>query len=472
MPQDQRPNLLFIHSDQHCPAVLGCYGDPIVQTPNLDRLAARGVTFDAAYCPSPLCVPSRMALLTGRHPCEIGVWTNDHVLDSGIPTLAHALGAGGYRPVLVGRMHAIGPDQLHGYVERLVGDHGPNHLGGSPVDHGVLDGTAGPYRVSLEKSGPGQSAYQVHDEYVTAAAVDAITRAGLARRSGVSQEPLNLSVGFMLPHQPFVARRADYERYAGRVGMPQHPEPYSEALHPHLRAWRKESGIEEVSEAEALRARTAYWALVDRMDAMIGQILDALRESGLEENTLIAYTTDHGENMGEHGLWWKNCLFEHAAHIPLVVNWPERWKGGARRRGVCSMVDLVQTIVQLGGAQAPEDWDGDSLLSVLDDPKARWKDMAVSQYYGHNIASGFAMIRQGAWKYIYHSAPGEGYPAVRELYDLAADPDELHDLARAPEHRRRLDSMHAALLRELGEHPDVTEMRCRAETSRGYPQPV
>ncbi len=172
--------------------------------------------------------------------------------------------------------------------------------------------------------------------------------------------------------------------------------------------------------------------------------------------------------MGEHGLWWKNCLFEHAAHIPLVVHWPERWKGGTRRSGVCSMVDLVQTIAELAAAQPPEDWDGDSLAGLLDQPGTRWKDMAVSQYYAHNIASGFAMIRQGRWKYVYHSAPDAAHPSVRELYDLAVDPYELRDLARDPRQRLRLDRMHAALLKELGEHPDATEMRCRAESSRGY----
>ena len=143
----ERANLLYLHSDQHSPFVAGCYGDGLVHTPNLDRLAARGVVLDTCYCPSPLCVPSRMSALTGRHPFENEVWTNSHVLDSAIPTLAHSMGAGGYRPVLIGRMHALGPDQLHGYAERLVGDHGPNHLGGRGVDHGELTGTAGPARV-------------------------------------------------------------------------------------------------------------------------------------------------------------------------------------------------------------------------------------------------------------------------------------------------------------------------------------
>jgi len=147
------------------------------------------------------------------------------MLDSAIPTLAHAMGAGGYSPTLIGRMHAVGPDQLHGYVERLVGDHGPNQLGGRGADHGDLSGTAGPARVSLTKSGAGQSAYQVHDEDVTVATVDWLNRHGVQRRAGQTDEPFSLSVGFMLPHQPFVARAEDYARYAGRISMPRTPEP-------------------------------------------------------------------------------------------------------------------------------------------------------------------------------------------------------------------------------------------------------
>lgn len=163
-----RPNLLYIHTDQHSPHVTGCYGDPLVQTPNLDKLAASGALFENCYCVSPICVPSRMSMLSGKHPYQNEVWTNEHMLDSGIPTLAHSMGAAGYHPVLIGRMHSLGPDQLHGYAERLFGDHGPNYIGGTGPSRGVLDGTSGPHRISLERSGAGQSGYQVHDEYVTA----------------------------------------------------------------------------------------------------------------------------------------------------------------------------------------------------------------------------------------------------------------------------------------------------------------
>ena len=177
-----RPNLLYIHSDQHSPHTTGCYGNDLVETPNLDRLAASGVVFDSAYCCSPICVPSRMSMLSGRHPYQNEVWTNEHALDSSIPTIAHAMGAAGYRPELVGRMHALGPDQLHGYAARFVGDHSANYPGNPGPDRGTLEGTAGPQHMSLERSGAGQSGYQVHDEEVTSVIIARLNQLGVQKR--------------------------------------------------------------------------------------------------------------------------------------------------------------------------------------------------------------------------------------------------------------------------------------------------
>ena len=441
MRDPDRPNLLYLHSDQHSPFVLGCAGDPLVQTPNLDRLAARGTVLEAAYCPSPICVPSRMSSLTGRHPHENRVWTNSHVLDSGIPTLAHAMGAAGYRPVLIGRMHAVGPDQLHGYAERLVGDHGPNQVGGPGADHGMLSGTAGPARVSLEKSGPGQSAYQVHDEDVTAATVHYLDRLGVRRRASrqaEDSEPFSLSVGFMLPHQPFVARRQDYDLYAGRMTLPRKPEAFSDDLHPFLRMWRSGCGIEEVTDEEALRARAAYWALVTRLDALIGQILEALDRNGLADNTLIVYSSDHGEQVGEHGLWWKQTFYEESVRVPAIVSWPGVLPEGQRCARVVSALDLNATILEALGAPALPHSRGRSLLPLLTEPAgAKWEDVAFSEFCLDSPGAGgptgpegaivHRMVRRGPWKLCYYRGQRP------QLYHLGEDPDELRDRAADPD---------------------------------------
>lgn len=218
----------YIISDQHSPFVTGCYGDPVVSTPNLDGLAARGVTLDNCYCVSPICTPARMSMLTGRHPHQNQCWGNNDHLDTGTPTFAHAFGAASYTPVLIGRMHSNGPDQLHGYAERLVGDH--------QGQKGIPGGTAGPMRVSLEVSGHGQSSYQVKDECTATAAVDFFNREGQRRRAlppSAEIEPFCLSVGLMLPHQPFIARRADFDLYRGRIPPVRVPPEPLDQVHPH-----------------------------------------------------------------------------------------------------------------------------------------------------------------------------------------------------------------------------------------------
>ena len=450
MSQAPRPNLLYIHSDQHSPYVSSCYGDPLVETPHLDALAARGVVFDNTYCPSPICVPSRMSMLSGRYPCDNQVWTNSHILDSSIPTFAHAMGAGGYRPVLIGRMHSVGPDQLHGYAERLVGDHGPNQPGGQGVDHGQLAGTAGPGRVSLRLSGHGQSAYQVHDEDVTAATVDYLNRLGVAKRAGQAAEPFSLSVGFMLPHQPFVARLQDYRYYYENITPPQTPEPFEDHLHPHIKRWRQACEIEEVSEEETRRARAAYWALVHRIDVLIGQIVAALRENDLEENTLILYTSDHGEQVGEHGLWWKQTFYEDSVKVPAILAWPGRLPAGTRCDRVISSLDLNATMLDALDCPALPNSRGRSLLPLLADPQnTKWDDVAFSEFCQDAAGAGGPfpevgifqrMIRRGPWKLnYYHDQPCQ-------LFNLQTDPRECCDLATDPAHQEILAALKAEVL--------------------------
>lgn len=423
--QSQQPNLLYIHSDQHNPHVTGCYGDNLVQTPNLDRLAYEGIVFENVYCPSPICVPSRMSMLSGRFPYENEVWTNSHILDSGIPTFAHAMGAAGYKPILIGRMHALGPDQLHGYAERLVGDHGPNHPGGRGVDHGELSGTAGPARVSLQKSGSGQSAYQVHDEDVTAATVDYLNRLGVQKRAGILDEPFSISVGFMLPHQPFVARQEDYELYDGRTTMPNNSVPYSDKLHPYVHWWREKCGIKEVASDEILRARTAYWALVTRMDIMIGQIINALKENELDQNTIILYSSDHGEQVGEHGLWWKQTFYEHSVKVPAILSWRGNLPEGVRCSRVLSSLDLNATMLDALGAPPLPNSRGRSVLSLFNGDDVQWEDIAFSEFCTDDGCY-HRMIRYGDWKLNYY----HGQPS--QLFNLSDDPNELNDRANDP----------------------------------------
>ena len=273
-------------------------------------------------------------------------------------------------------------------------------------------------RVSLEASGRGQSAYEVHDEYVTQSAVDYINNKGITRRSGLDESPLCLSIGLMLPHQPFVARAADYDKYDGRVPMPNVPAEPIEDCHPYIQWWRERTGIVEVTDEEIMRSRIAYWALCDRTDQLIGEILDALDANGYMDNTIIIYTSDHGEQVGEHGLWWKQTFYEDAARVPAIVSWPGHLQAGKVIDTPIDQFDLAATMLEAGGAQPLPQSHGMSVIDLINDPdNVEWKDAVFSEYCMNDssVGSGMSANLGGA---DVHARPGGGpkpHGAVRRL---------------------------------------------------------
>lgn len=447
------PDILFLFSDQHARAVSGVYGDPLGATPHLDALAARGVAFTDAYCPAPICTPSRMSLLTGRWPHEQACWTLEDSLASDLPTYAHALGAAGYRTVCVGRMHSVGPDQHHGFSERILGDCAPNWLGVARQKLGPLLGAQGPsgpgpdgVARSLANAGRGQSGYEVVDDATTEAACARLAELGRDRAAGDAR-PVCMTVGFILPHCPFVARPADYDRFAGRVPPPRLPVPPPEREHPWLRQWRAEGCTGGATAAQVERARTAYWGLVHALDAKIGRVLDALAEAGLAKTTLVVYASDHGEHAGERGLWWKNTMHEASAGVPLILSWPGRLPEGARCGRVCNLVDVGATLIAAAGAPALPRSRGRSLLAVARGEAAGWADETFCEYvtdtasvWTGSEATTQRMIRSGRWKYVHV----EGQRPM--LFDLAADPDETEDLGDSPAHAEVRAALSATVL--------------------------
>jgi choline-sulfatase len=294
----------------------------------------------------------------------------------------------------------------------------------------VLNGTAGPQRISLERSGPGQNAYQVHDEYVTAATVDYVNRLGIRKKSGEEAEPFCITVGYMLPHPPYVARQAAYDIYRDRMTMPEIEEPFSSVTHPHLRWWREHTGIPEVTKEETLRARAAYWGMVHDMDAMIGQILEAIDENDLADNLLVVYSSDHGDMLGEHSLWWKHTFYEESAKVPLIVSWPGVIPAGQRSEHVVSALDVTATMIDALGAPSLPAGEGRSFLGLLTGDDQTWEDVAFSEYCSDEFAPEGGcyqrMIRQADWKLVCY------YGQEPQLFNLAEDPHELVDLASSP----------------------------------------
>jgi len=457
------PNLLFIFSDQHAQRIAGCYGDPHGATPNLDRLAAGGVVFDNAYCNSPICLPSRMSLLTGKHPVRHGCWNNDDALPSDELTYAHALGAAGCHAELIGRMHIIGPDQLHGFARREVGDHNSNWLGVTGVGHGPLAGTAGPAGVSLTRSGPGRGAYEMKDEDVAAATVARLDEIGASRKQG-DDAPFAITVGLMLPHPPYVVNKDDFDFFPESVEDADIAPPEG-GPHPWLAEWRDITGIDETGPADWKRSRRAYYGLVRKMDRLIGDILAALERNGLADDTLVVYASDHGDHIGDRGLFWKHTFYDESLKIPMILSWPGRLPAGERRGEIVSLIDLTATMIEALGAEALPGMDGISFLSVAERAGSPWIDEMLSEYCvdtGHNFSGGHMVrqraIRAGRYKYVHY----EGYPP--QLFDLADDPGETVDLAALPAWRAVADRLRARVF--SGWDPTDIERRMRERQTR------
>jgi choline-sulfatase len=462
--RERPPNILVIMSDEHNHRIAGCYGNKLVRTPTLDRLAERGVTFENCYTNSPLCVPSRLAFTAGKYIHRIAAWNNACRLPSDQhPSLPRALNAAGYESFLCGKQH-YDAEHRYGFIE-IGGKMNDNFMNGRgnrrAADDTTVNVGAGKARFADFHAGE-DSSVMSHDRRVTAGVTDFLSK----RQRG--EKPFFLFAGYLAPHFPLTVPEKYWQLYRGKVPMPEIPAGFFETMPLNYKHLRWGYGLVDVDPETVRRGRELYYGFTQWVDEQIGSVLEVLNKGPFADDTVVIYTTDHGENMGEHGLWWKNCLYEQAAHIPLIVSWPKRWSGGQRRTGACSMVDLVRTIADIGGTPVPQDWDGHSMVRWMDDARAPWRDLAVSQYYGHNIASGYAMLRTGNFKYVYHSAPDARHPAEQELYDLKADPQEFRNLARSVAHKAQLEKLHGLLLKQLGEHPDESEQRCRADYARGY----
>ncbi len=415
-------------SDQHHKRILGCAGDGLVQTPALDGLAARGVRFANASCTYPLCVPSRSSFLTCRHPHEIDVFTNNCELRTDRPTFAHAFHAAGYETVLAGRMHFVGMDQRHGFDTRLIGDvWGTAYPTGGDIG-GVMTRTLGDltetgdqHLPSLLRSGPGRTGYLEYDQRVSETAAAWLQQRGAAREPS---KPFLLTVGLMMPHCPFVAPREEFERYWPQITEASLPAFDPSALHPVHQFHRGYNQIDGGVPTDAQRCvRAAYYGLVTHLDRQVAQILKALEASGLAESTIVVYTSDHGEQLGEHGLWWKSTFYEGSIGIPLLVAYPGGRRGGVVRENV-SLMDVGVTLLDLAGAKPLPGATGRSFARLLrDGVDPDWPDEVFAEYNPrHETAAPCArMIRRGPWKlntYLDHRS---------QLFNLDEDSGENHD---------------------------------------------
>lgn len=428
----KRPNILFLMADQMTASRLPFYGHKVVKTPNLSRLAEEGVVFDSAYCNSPLCAPSRFTLMAGQLPSRIGGYDNAGDFPADTPTFAHYLRDAGYLTALSGKMHFCGPDQLHGFEERLTTDIYPADYGWF-VDWENFESRPTYYHnmSSVTQAGPCVRSNQLDfDDEVTFRAKRFLYDYA---RNGESR-PFCLTVSLTHPHDPYTIPREYWDRYEhDAIDMPE--VPYSrELMDPHSQRLRHVYQLDEdtVSDAQIRNARHAYYGALSYVDDRIGEVLTALRECGLEEDTIIVFSGDHGDMLGERGLWYKMSWFEDSARVPMIVHAPTRFAPRRVTESVSTM-DLLPTFAELANdGQAPEyavPLDGRSLLPHLSGSGGH--DEVIGEYLGEGAIAPLLMIRRGRYKFV-HSAPDPD-----QLFDLEADPRELNNLAESPEHLDR-----------------------------------
>jgi choline-sulfatase len=440
-------------ADQLTARALPAYGNRVAKTPNIDALAKSGVVFESFYCNSPLCAPSRFSFLSGRQVSAIGAYDNAAEFPSQIPTFAHYLRDAGYQTVLSGKMHFCGADQLHGFEERLTTDIYPADFGWTP-DWTRFDERPSWYHTmdSVTQAGPCARTNQI--DFDDDASFQARQRIFDLARSK-DRRPFCMVVSLTHPHDPYVIPQSYWDRYDDvEIDMPRVPAS-PERLDPHSRRLRHVIGLDlqPVNETQVRAARRAYYGAVSYVDDQFGSLLAALRDSGFAGNTVVMVLADHGDMLGERGLWYKMNFFEPACRIPLILNAPGRF--AARRIAQpASLVDVAPTLMELAGVK-PSDHaaplDGRSLCGEIGG--AAGEDGVVGEYLAEGAIAPLVMIRRGCFKFVHSPVDPD------QLYDLARDPDELRNLAASAEHapqvrdflaevgkRWNLSGIHAAVI--------------------------
>ncbi|MBL9213744.1 MAG: sulfatase [Opitutaceae bacterium] len=439
-----RKNVLFIIADD-LNNLLGCYGDPVARTPNIDRLAARGVRFDRAYCTYPLCGPSRNSMLTGLYPNSTGIVANSQIFRQTIPnqlSLSQAFRQAGYFAGRIGKLY-------HYNVPNSIGTDGHD----DPASWELELNPAGVDRLEehpkIKTLTPGQFggtlswyASPKGDAEHTDGKIAADAEWVLERCARQKDRPFFLAVGFFRPHTPYVAPEKPYyglyPKSAMRVvqGVKEDQADLPAAA---LMSYKNEQN--QLTDELRREALQAYYASISFMDAQVGRVMAALDRLGLAESTIIVFTSDHGYHTGEHGLWQKQSLFENSARVPLLIVAPGVGKPGTVAPTPVSHLDLYPTLTALAGVKAPDNLQGQNLAPILADVTVPGRGWALTQVMrggggggGKKKAAGgrFAgySFRTERWRY---TEWGEGEQG-RELYDYTTDPQELTNLATLPAH--------------------------------------
>ena len=440
----KQPNVLFLFSDEHDPRHMGVSGSPLAYTPNMDRLAARGTRFVNAYTPSPICVPARASLATGLHVHDIGYWDNAIAYDGRVQGWGHVMQEHGHRVESIGKLHYVNDTAPTGFSDQTLAMHiweGMGQVWGCVRDP-LPDEPRN--RVMLKNIGPGWSNYNQYDSDVVDGTVDWLK----ARANSPDDKPWHLFVGMVAPHFPLVAPQEYFDRYPleGLERSKLLPEDGYER-HPWIQRREDFVGEEPNFAGKPERRKLAiagYLALCTFIDEKIGLILDALEQTGLVDNTIVVYSSDHGDNLGARGLWGKSNVYRESAAVPMIVAGPEVPQGEINYTAV-NLTDLHATFLDAHGLpDVDDDFErpGVSLLQLLG--SSDQTKTTLSQYHAVGSPTGAFMVADGRFKYHYYV----DYPS--ELFDLRFDPEETNNVVDEPRYKGEVERLHQALVGHLG----------------------
>lgn len=423
-------NTITIMSDEHSQQMMQFVAGGIVKTPNLDRLAAESVVFSNCYSPCPVCAPARASFYTGQFVHRLGTWDNATPYDGTVPGMGHHLRAFGRETICIGKTHfhhqgdyAFAHQEFAGYMHH------------ADVGCFFRDQKLGRVNAQRRFTGVSIKTEESYDDRVLESAINWLLEH--------KEQEFNLYIGFLDPHFPFKVKQENWDYFSSRITtLPDALKPPFTSLNEPLSWLRTYFKGEQAREEDILKLLIAYHCAVAELDERLGLLLDTLDRLGLRENTALFYTSDHGEQMGYHGLWWKCCMFQQSANVPLLVRVP----GIAPKRvsHPVNLVDIFPTIAALCGLPPPTNISGESLLPLLKagEDKDR-RDFTFSEYHAHGMPCGMFMIRWENWKYVFFC----DYPP--QLFDLAADPREDRDLVPQSAHDEALKKVLAACHQRL-----------------------
>jgi choline-sulfatase len=447
-------NLLFILSDEHNKRVTGCYGHPVIRTPNLDALAARGTRFTSAYTNCPICVPARASFATGRYVHEVRCWDNAIAYEGRPASWGHRLMEQGHHVASIGKLHyKESKPEANGFNEEIL----PLHIVNGVGDLLGLIRDELPRRPGSAKLGPeagrGESDYTRYDRSIAEETARWLKQSAPKHRG----KPWALYVGFVSPHFPLIAPAQFYDMYPeDRMPWPEMYAPDERPRHPFIEAMRKCMVFDEAFDPPMVRrAIAAYFGLTSFLDDNVGKILSALEETGLAASTRVVYSSDHGDNLGTRGLWGKSTMYEESAGIPLIMAGPDVPQGRSCDTPV-TLADGFPTFIQALGAKPDardRDLPGTSLLDVAQGAvPAR---TILSEYHAAGAITASYMIRNGRYKYVHYVG------MVPMLFDLQTDPHERRDLGTDPRLKATVAECEAKLRAVVD--PEAADRQARAD---------